>query len=59
MSQQLKDKQKQTEKEWDERILSETKAGLILEKQNDKKRKELCKEYAEQNKLLATEQKAK
>lgn len=47
------------EKEWDKRRLSEAKAGLVLEKQKIKKKQQLCKEQAEENKLLAAEQKAK
>lgn len=51
--------QQQIEMEWDRRRVAEAKAGLILENQLNKKKKQEAKELAEQNKLLAAEQKAK
>ena len=51
--------QQQVEMEWDRRRVAEAKAGLIVENQLNKKKKQEAKEIAEQNKLLAAEQKAK
>ena len=51
--------QQQIEMEWDRRRVAEARAGLVLENQLNRKKKQEAKELAEQNKLLAAEQKAK
>lgn len=45
--------------EWDRRCVAEARAGLLLERQVEKKRKELQKQLAEENRQLAMEQKAR
>jgi len=45
--------------EWDRRCVAEARAGLLLERQVDKKRKELQKQLAAENRQLAMEQKAR
>lgn len=55
----LQDREKQTEVEWDRRCVAEATAGLLLERQTEKKRKELQKQLAEENRQLAMEQKAR
>ena len=57
--QEMLSDQQQVEIEWDRRRVAEAKAGLVLENQLNKKKKQEAKELAEQNKLLAAEQKAK
>ena len=57
--QQMLSDQQQMDMEWDRRRVAEAKAGLVLENQLNKKKKQEAKELAEQNKLLAAEQKAK
>lgn len=51
--------QRQIEVEWDRRRVAEAKAGLILENQLNKKKKQEAKDLVYQNKLLAAEQKTK
>lgn len=51
--------EKRLEEEWDRRRVAEAKAGLVLEAQEMQARKQLAEEQAEQNKLLAAEQRAK
>ena len=55
----MQDQEKQTEAEWDRRCVAEATAGLLLERQTEKKRKELQKQLAEENRQLAMEQKAR
>ncbi len=45
--------------EWERRRVSEARAGLVLESQLQKKRRELEKKLAEENRQLAAEQRAK
>ena len=51
--------EKQTVAEWDRRCVAEARAGLLLERQVERKRKELQKQLAEENRQLAMEQKAR
>ena len=46
-------------KEWDRRRVAEARAGLVLESQLSKKKKEQAKKLAEENRQLAAEQRAK
>ena len=46
-------------KEWERRRVAEAKAGIILERQEERSRKELQKKLAEENRQLAMEQKAR
>lgn len=55
----IKMEEKRLEEEWDRRRVAEAKAGLVLEAQEMQARKQLAEEQAEQNKLLAAEQRAK
>ncbi|XP_003389344.1 PREDICTED: RIB43A-like with coiled-coils protein 2 [Amphimedon queenslandica] len=55
----IKMEEKRLEEEWDRRRVAEAKAGLVLEAQERQARKQLAEEHAEQNKLLAAEQRAK
>lgn len=57
--QMLQHKEEQTVVEWDRRCVAEARAGLLLERQVEKKRKELQKQLAEENRQLAMEQKAR
>ena len=45
--------------EWERRRVTEARAGLILDTQLAKKRKELTKKLAEENRQLADEQRAR
>ena len=47
------------EKEWERRTVAVTRAGLVMESQLEKKKKQLAKELAEQNRQLAAEQRAR
>lgn len=51
--------EEQTVAEWDRRCVAEARAGLLLERQVERKRKELQKQLAEENRQLAMEQKAR
>ena len=55
----LESMERQTVVEWDRRCVAEARAGLLLERQVDKKRKELQKQLAAENRQLAMEQKAR
>ena len=57
--QMLESMERQTVVEWDRRCVAEARAGLLLERQVDKKRKELQKQLAAENRQLAMEQKAR
>ena len=47
------------EKEWERRTVAVTRAGLVMESQLEKKKKQLARELAEQNRQLAAEQRAR
>ena len=55
----MKMEEKRLDEEWDRRRVAEAKAGLVLEAQEKRARQQLAEEHAEQNKLLAAEQRAK
>ena len=53
----LKEEQ-ELEREWERRRVTEARAGIILDSQLAKKRKQLTKQLAEENRQLADEQRA-
>ncbi len=50
--------EQELEGEWERRRVTEARAGMILDTQLAKKRKQLTKQLAEENRQLADEQKA-
>ncbi len=51
--------EQERDREWERRRVSEARAGLVLETQLKKSRKELERKLAEENRQLAAEQRAK
>lgn len=47
------------DEEWERRRVTEARAGMILDTQQAKKKKELTKQLAEENRQLADEQRAR
>ena len=58
-TQEIRRKEWELDCEWDRRRVAEAKAGLILESQLEKRKRELTKKLAEENRQLAAEQRAK
>ena len=54
----LKEEQ-ELDSEWERRRVTEARAGMILDTQREKKRKQLTKQLAEENRQLADEQRAR
>ena len=51
--------EEELEREWERRRVTEARAGMILDSQLAKKRKQLTKQLAEENRQLADEQRAR
>lgn len=47
------------DREWERRRVTEARAGMVLDSQLAKKRKELTRQLAEENRQLAAEQRAR
>lgn len=58
-TQRLESEEREREKEWNRRRIAEARAGLVLENQLSRQRREERKELARENKQMAEEQQAK